>query len=170
MPSLSELLQEVRSRAEVCLYSGGRVAEVWAAVMDMANLPLPPCSKYHHIAAETMVIGNSSGSNRKEVRALRNACGASTLSRHSRVKQTQSSILNKSVFTNLPLSDISPIQMSVNVANFPSPCCFSDAGVSAEAVHSVKHPGKVWLQSDKSQQAKVLEDGEAQQSSVPGHC
>ncbi|XP_056913509.1 E3 ubiquitin-protein ligase RNF31 isoform X2 [Takifugu flavidus] len=66
MPSLSELLQEVRSQAEVCLYSGGRVAEVWAAVMDMANLPLPPCSKYHHIAAETMVMRNSSGSNRKE--------------------------------------------------------------------------------------------------------
>lgn len=77
MPSLSELLQEVRSRAEVCLYSGGRVAEVWAAVMDMANLPLPPCSKYHHVAAETMVIGNSCGSNRKEVREMRNTCGAS---------------------------------------------------------------------------------------------
>lgn len=60
--------------------------------------------------------------------------------------------------------------MSVNVANFCSPCCYSDAGVSAEAVDSVKHPGKVWLQSDKSQQAKVLEDGEAQQSSVQGHC
>nr|XP_020441134.1 E3 ubiquitin-protein ligase RNF31-like [Monopterus albus] len=66
MPSLSEQLQEVRSRAEVCLYSGGRVVEVRAAVMAMANLPLPPCSKYHHIAAETMVIENSFGSNRKE--------------------------------------------------------------------------------------------------------
>lgn len=74
MPSLSELLQEVRSRAEVCLYSGGRVAEVWAAVMEMAHLPLPPCSKYHHIAAETMVIANSSGSNRKEVREMGNTC------------------------------------------------------------------------------------------------
>lgn len=68
MPSLSELLQEVRSRAESCLYSVSRVVEVRAEVMDMANLPLPPCFKYHHIAAETMVIGNSSGSNRKEVR------------------------------------------------------------------------------------------------------
>lgn len=68
MPSLSEQLQEVRSRAEVCLYSGGRVVEVRAGVMAMANLPLPPCSKYHHIAAETMVIENSFGSNRKEVR------------------------------------------------------------------------------------------------------
>lgn len=35
--------------------------------MDMANLALPPCSKYHYIAAETMVIENSFGSNRKEV-------------------------------------------------------------------------------------------------------
>lgn len=86
MPSLSELLQEVRSRAEVCLYSGGRVAEVWAAVIDMANLPLPPCSKYHHIAAETMVIGNSAGSNRKEVREAWNTCAASTL-RHRRVNK-----------------------------------------------------------------------------------
>uniref|UniRef100_A0A671VKC9 Potassium voltage-gated channel subfamily B member 2-like n=1 Tax=Sparus aurata TaxID=8175 RepID=A0A671VKC9_SPAAU len=69
MPSLSEQLQEVRSRAEVCLYSGGRVVEVRAGVMAMANLPLPPCSKYHHIAAETMVIENSFGSNRKETLA-----------------------------------------------------------------------------------------------------
>ncbi|XP_044074303.1 E3 ubiquitin-protein ligase RNF31-like isoform X2 [Siniperca chuatsi] len=69
MPSLSEQLQEVRSRAEVCLYSGGRVVEVRAGVMAMANLPLPPCSKYHHIAAETIVIENSFGSNRKETLA-----------------------------------------------------------------------------------------------------
>ncbi|KAF3698853.1 E3 ubiquitin-protein ligase RNF31 [Channa argus] len=67
--SLSEQLQEVRSRAEVCLYSGGRVVEVRAGVMAMANLPLPPCSKYHHIAAETMAIENSFGSNRKETLA-----------------------------------------------------------------------------------------------------
>uniref|UniRef100_A0A8C2WDA1 RBR-type E3 ubiquitin transferase n=1 Tax=Cyclopterus lumpus TaxID=8103 RepID=A0A8C2WDA1_CYCLU len=66
MPSLSEQLQEVRSRAEVCLYSGGRVVEVRVGVMAMANLPLPPCSKYCHITAETMVIENSFGSNRKE--------------------------------------------------------------------------------------------------------
>lgn len=67
MPSLSEQLQEVRSQGEVCLYSGGRVVEVRAGVMAMANLSLPPCSKYRHIAAETMVIENSFGSNRKEV-------------------------------------------------------------------------------------------------------
>uniref|UniRef100_A0A3Q2XVI1 Ring finger protein 31 n=1 Tax=Hippocampus comes TaxID=109280 RepID=A0A3Q2XVI1_HIPCM len=66
MPSLSEQLQEARSQGEVCLYSGGRVVEVRAGVMVMAQLPLPPCSKYHHIAAETMVIENSFGSNRKE--------------------------------------------------------------------------------------------------------
>ncbi|KAF3858947.1 hypothetical protein F7725_012148 [Dissostichus mawsoni] len=69
MPSLSEQLQEVRSRAEVCLYSGGRVAEVRVGVMAISNLPLPPCSKYCHIAAETMIIENSFGSNRKETLA-----------------------------------------------------------------------------------------------------
>lgn len=68
MPSLSEQLQEVRSRAEMCLYSGGKVVEVRAGVMAMATLPLPPCSKYRHITAEAMVIENSFGSNRKEVR------------------------------------------------------------------------------------------------------
>lgn len=67
IPSLSEQLQEVRSQAEVCLYSGGRVVDVRARVMAMAVLPLPPCSKYQHVSAETMVIENSSGSNRKEV-------------------------------------------------------------------------------------------------------
>uniref|UniRef100_A0AAZ1XPM4 PUB domain-containing protein n=1 Tax=Oreochromis aureus TaxID=47969 RepID=A0AAZ1XPM4_OREAU len=66
MASLSEQLQDVRSQAEVCLYSGGRVMDLRAGVVAMANLPLPPCSKYHHIAAETMVIENSFGSNRKE--------------------------------------------------------------------------------------------------------
>ncbi|XP_054624953.1 E3 ubiquitin-protein ligase RNF31 isoform X1 [Dunckerocampus dactyliophorus] len=69
MPSLSEQLREARSQAEVCLYSGSRVVEVRAGVMAMAHLPLPPCSKYHHIAAETMVIENSFGSNRKETLA-----------------------------------------------------------------------------------------------------
>uniref|UniRef100_A0A665VCA3 Uncharacterized protein n=1 Tax=Echeneis naucrates TaxID=173247 RepID=A0A665VCA3_ECHNA len=38
MPSLSEQLQEVRSQAEVCLYSGGRVVEVRAGVMTLASL------------------------------------------------------------------------------------------------------------------------------------
>ncbi|KAJ4936684.1 hypothetical protein JOQ06_001271 [Pogonophryne albipinna] len=69
MASLSEQLQEVRSRAEVCLYSGGRVSEVRVGVMAISYLPLPPCSKYCHIAAETMVIENSFGSNRKETLA-----------------------------------------------------------------------------------------------------
>lgn len=66
MASLSEMLQDVRSQAEVCLYSGGRVVDLRAGVVAMANLPLPPCSKYHHVAAETMVIENSFGRNRKE--------------------------------------------------------------------------------------------------------
>uniref|UniRef100_UPI003AADA360 E3 ubiquitin-protein ligase RNF31 n=1 Tax=Centroberyx gerrardi TaxID=166262 RepID=UPI003AADA360 len=69
MASLSEQLQEVRSQAEVCLYSGGTVVEVRAGVMAMANLPLPPCSKYRHISAENMIIENSFGSNRKETLA-----------------------------------------------------------------------------------------------------
>lgn len=71
MASLSEQLQDVRSQAEVCLYSGGRVVDLRAGVVAMANLPLPPCSKYHHIAAETMVIENSFGRNRKEVRKIK---------------------------------------------------------------------------------------------------
>lgn len=70
MASLSEQLQDVRSQAELCLYSGGRVVDLRAGVVAMANLPLPPCSKYHHIAAETMVIENSFGRNRKEVRKI----------------------------------------------------------------------------------------------------
>ncbi|XP_037314354.2 E3 ubiquitin-protein ligase RNF31 isoform X2 [Pungitius pungitius] len=69
MPSLSEQLQEVRSRAEVCLYSGGRAGEVRVGVVAMAKLALPPGFKYRHIAAETMVVDNSLGSNRKETLA-----------------------------------------------------------------------------------------------------
>ncbi|XP_061746510.1 E3 ubiquitin-protein ligase RNF31 isoform X2 [Nerophis ophidion] len=69
MPSLSEQLREARSQAEVCLYSGSRVLEVRAGVMALALLPLPPCSKYLHIAAENMVVHNSFGSNRKETLA-----------------------------------------------------------------------------------------------------
>uniref|UniRef100_A0A3P9LRS3 Uncharacterized protein n=1 Tax=Oryzias latipes TaxID=8090 RepID=A0A3P9LRS3_ORYLA len=66
MASLSEQLQDVRGQAEVCLYSGGRVVDVRSGVIAMANLPLPPCSKYQHIAAENMVRENSFGTNRKE--------------------------------------------------------------------------------------------------------
>jgi len=67
MASLSEQLHKVRMEAELCLYSGGSVVEVRAGVNTMANLPLPPCSKYCLISAETMVIENSFGSNRKQV-------------------------------------------------------------------------------------------------------
>ncbi|KAG7268378.1 hypothetical protein CRUP_031989 [Coryphaenoides rupestris] len=66
MASLSEQLHKVRMEAELCLYSGGSVVEVRAGVNTMANLPLPPCSKYCLISAETMVIENSFGSNRKQ--------------------------------------------------------------------------------------------------------
>ncbi|XP_020566402.1 E3 ubiquitin-protein ligase RNF31 [Oryzias latipes] len=69
MASLSEQLQDVRGQAEVCLYSGGRVVDVRSGVIAMANLPLPPCSKYQHIAAENMVRENSFGTNRKETLA-----------------------------------------------------------------------------------------------------
>ncbi|CAL8278660.1 unnamed protein product [Lota lota] len=69
MASLSEQLHEVRMQAELCLYSGGSVVEVRAGVYAMANLPLPPCSKYCLISAETMVMENSFGSNRKETLA-----------------------------------------------------------------------------------------------------
>ncbi|XP_072296664.1 E3 ubiquitin-protein ligase RNF31 [Eucyclogobius newberryi] len=69
MRSLSEQLQQMRTQTEVCLYSGERQVEVWAGVMAMANLPLPPGSKYHHIHAETLVIENSAGGNRKETLA-----------------------------------------------------------------------------------------------------
>ncbi|XP_075871631.1 E3 ubiquitin-protein ligase RNF31 [Nelusetta ayraudi] len=69
MSSLAEQLQTVRQRAEVCLYSGGRVDDLWLGVTHMAKLPLPPCIKYNRIAAETMVVHNSVGSNRKETLA-----------------------------------------------------------------------------------------------------
>ncbi|XP_061586901.1 E3 ubiquitin-protein ligase RNF31-like [Cololabis saira] len=69
MASLSEQLQQVRHRAEVCLYSGGRVVEVRAGVAALAGLPLPPGNKYRHIAAEAMAVENSRGGNRKETLA-----------------------------------------------------------------------------------------------------
>lgn len=73
MASLSEQLHNVRMEAEMCLYSGGSVVEIRAGVNTMANLPLPPCSKYCLISAENMVIENSFGSNRKEVGEIAHA-------------------------------------------------------------------------------------------------
>ncbi|XP_053740188.1 E3 ubiquitin-protein ligase RNF31 isoform X2 [Synchiropus splendidus] len=69
MASLTEQLQEVRGRTEVCLYSNGKATEVRTGVMTMAKLPLPPCAKYRHIIAENMVVENSSSTNRKETLA-----------------------------------------------------------------------------------------------------
>ncbi|KAJ3594387.1 hypothetical protein NHX12_003694 [Muraenolepis orangiensis] len=69
MASLSEQLHKVRMDAELCLYSGGSVVEVRAGVNAVACLPLPPCSKYCLISAETMVRENGTGSNRKETLA-----------------------------------------------------------------------------------------------------
>ncbi|XP_063075121.1 E3 ubiquitin-protein ligase RNF31 [Engraulis encrasicolus] len=67
MDSLSEHLEEVRSRAEACLSSPCSAHEVRAGVSAMANLPLPPSAKYQHIAAEALVEENSVGNNRKEI-------------------------------------------------------------------------------------------------------
>ncbi|KAL2097582.1 hypothetical protein ACEWY4_006789 [Coilia grayii] len=67
MDSLSEQLEEVRSRAEACLSSPCSAHEVRAGVCAMANLPLPPSAKYQHISAEAMVKENSTGNNKKEI-------------------------------------------------------------------------------------------------------
>lgn len=64
---LSNQLEEVRCHAEACLHSTGSVLEIRAGILAMANIPLPPSAKYHYIAAETMIIENSIGNNRKEV-------------------------------------------------------------------------------------------------------
>nr|XP_023865712.1 E3 ubiquitin-protein ligase RNF31 isoform X1 [Salvelinus alpinus]XP_023865713.1 E3 ubiquitin-protein ligase RNF31 isoform X1 [Salvelinus alpinus] len=63
---LSNQLEEVRCHAEACLHSTGSVLEIRAGILAMANIPLPPSAKYHYIAAETMIIENSIGNNRKE--------------------------------------------------------------------------------------------------------
>ncbi|XP_062375630.1 E3 ubiquitin-protein ligase RNF31 isoform X1 [Sardina pilchardus] len=66
MDSLSEELEEVRSRAEACLSSPCSAHEVRAGVCAMANLPLPPAAKYQQISAEVMLKENSAGNNKKE--------------------------------------------------------------------------------------------------------
>ncbi|KAK7945303.1 hypothetical protein WMY93_001031 [Mugilogobius chulae] len=86
MRSLSEQLQQMRTQTEDAVSVGAAAADAHTdggvsllrratggglgGVMSMANLPLPPGSKYHHINAETLVIENSSGSNRKEVEEI----------------------------------------------------------------------------------------------------
>lgn len=69
MASLSDQLEEVRVNAESSLSTPGSAQEMRTGVASMANIPLPPSSKYRYIAAESMLMENSSGNNRKEVRA-----------------------------------------------------------------------------------------------------
>lgn len=69
MASLTDQLEEVRVNAEGSLSSPGSAQEMRAGVEAMANIPLPPSSKYRCIAAESMLTENSNGNNRKEVRA-----------------------------------------------------------------------------------------------------
>ncbi|XP_051984117.1 E3 ubiquitin-protein ligase RNF31-like [Xyrauchen texanus] len=66
MASLSDQLEEVRANAEESLFSPVCAQEMRAVVTAMANIPLPPSSKYRYIAAENMLKENSSGNTRKE--------------------------------------------------------------------------------------------------------
>lgn len=69
MASLSDQLEEVRVNAEGSLSTPGSAQEMRAGVAAMANIPLPPSSKYRNIAAESMLTENGCGNNRNEVRA-----------------------------------------------------------------------------------------------------
>lgn len=64
--TLSEQLQEARSRAEACLSAPGSVQEIRNCVSAVANIALPPSDKYRYISAKNMLINNSSGNNRRE--------------------------------------------------------------------------------------------------------
>lgn len=66
--TLSEQLEEVRSRAEASLSRPGSVQDIRNSVSAMANISLPPSAKYRHIPAENMLKENGAGSNKKEVR------------------------------------------------------------------------------------------------------
>ncbi|KAK1790163.1 hypothetical protein P4O66_014085 [Electrophorus voltai] len=66
MATWSDQLEEARHQAELSLSTPGSSQEVRAGVSTMANIPLPPSTKYRYIAAETMVRENSGGRNRKE--------------------------------------------------------------------------------------------------------
>lgn len=68
MATLSEQMEEARSQAEQSLSMPGSAQEIKTGVSSMANIPLPPSAKYRYIAAEAMVIDNSAGNTRKEVR------------------------------------------------------------------------------------------------------
>lgn len=68
--TLSEQFEEVRSRAEECLSRPGSAQDIRNAVSAVANISLPPSAKYRFIAAETMLVENSAGSNKTEVNIL----------------------------------------------------------------------------------------------------
>ncbi len=67
MASLSDQLEEMRVNAEGSLSTPGSDQEIRAAVAAMADIPLPPSSKYRYIVAESMLTENSTGNNRNEV-------------------------------------------------------------------------------------------------------
>ncbi|XP_060761598.1 E3 ubiquitin-protein ligase RNF31 [Neoarius graeffei] len=64
--TLLEQLEEVRSQAEACLSRASSAQDIKNGVSAVANISLPPSAKYRYIAAETMLIENSAGSNKKE--------------------------------------------------------------------------------------------------------
>ncbi|KAF4076855.1 hypothetical protein AMELA_G00219870 [Ameiurus melas] len=66
---LSDQLEEARSRAEAILSRPGSAQDIRNSVSAVANISLPPSAKYRHITAETMLVENSVGSNKKEAMA-----------------------------------------------------------------------------------------------------
>uniref|UniRef100_A0A8C1QU50 RBR-type E3 ubiquitin transferase n=1 Tax=Cyprinus carpio TaxID=7962 RepID=A0A8C1QU50_CYPCA len=70
MASLSDQLEEVRVSVEGSLSAPGSAQEMRAGVAAMADIPLPPSSKYRYIAAESMLTENGSGNNRRESLSL----------------------------------------------------------------------------------------------------
>ncbi|TRY84125.1 hypothetical protein DNTS_026030 [Danionella cerebrum] len=66
MASLTDQLEELRMSSEGNLSAPGFAQEMRTKVVAMANIPLPPSSKYSYIAVENLLTENSSGSNRKE--------------------------------------------------------------------------------------------------------
>ncbi|XP_053507578.1 E3 ubiquitin-protein ligase RNF31 isoform X2 [Ictalurus furcatus] len=66
---LSDQLEEARSWAEAILSRPGSAQDIRNGVSAVANISLPPSAKYRHIAAETMLVENSVGSNKKEAMA-----------------------------------------------------------------------------------------------------
>lgn len=70
--TLTEELEEMRSRAEASISRAGSAQDIRNNVSAVANFSLPPSAKYRHVAAETMLIENSAGSNKKEVSLISN--------------------------------------------------------------------------------------------------